>query len=190
MRKSNILYLFVLMVALVSCNGKVSKIDPATYAEYQKRGDEITNLAQATLLAHVGSAIQKGGTEYAVEFCNLQASAIVDSLNAVNNCTISRLSEKNRNPENNLGNSSDITIAEIMSNGSLKDTLLSAENTLTYYKPIRTGLAACLKCHGDPQTDINATTLAKIEELYPNDLATGYQLNDFRGVWKVEFALR
>ncbi|MBN2635616.1 MAG: DUF3365 domain-containing protein [Prolixibacteraceae bacterium] len=190
MRKSCILYLFFLVAILVSCNGKASKIDPETYSEYQKRGDEVTNLAQATLLANVGSAIQKGGTEYAVEFCNLQASTIVDSLNSVNNCTISRLSEKNRNPENNLENSSDFTIAKMMSTGAVKDTLIFAKNMLIYYKPIRTGLDACLKCHGDPQTDINEHTLTKIKNLYPNDLATGYQLNDFRGIWKVEFALR
>lgn len=190
MKKSYILYLFFLLVLLVSCNQKVSKIDPDTYSEYQKRGDEVTNLTQATLLANVGDAIQKGGTEYAVEFCNLQASTIVDSLNSLNNCTISRLSEKNRNSENKLENSSDFTIAEMMRTSAVKDTLIFAGNTLIYYKPIRTGLSACLKCHGDPQTDIDEHTLTKIKNLYPNDLATGYQLNDFRGIWKVEFALR
>jgi cytochrome c553 len=60
-------------------------------------------------------------------------------------------------------------------------------NDLVYYKPIRTGMPACLKCHGNTETDINAATKAKLNELYPNDLATGYKLNDFRGLWKVEF---
>ena len=176
-------------VTIVSCNTPNTKIDSSTYSEFMNKGDEITNLAQATLLANVGKAIQTGGTVYAVEFCNLNASSIVDSLNVVNNCIISRVSEKNRNPENNLKNETEATIIKLMSEGNTKDTLISSENTLTYFKPIRTGLAACLKCHGNPGIDIDVATIQKINQLYPNDRATGYQLNDFRGMWKVKFSV-
>ena len=48
-------------------------------------------------------------------------------------------------------------------------------------------MPACLKCHGTPEKDIDAATLEKLNLLYPEDLATAYQLNDFRGLWKVEF---
>jgi hypothetical protein len=36
-------------------------------------------------------------------------------------------------------------------------------------------------------TQIAPGTMNVIRELYPNDLATGYALNDFRGVWKITF---
>jgi len=49
-------------------------------------------------------------------------------------------------------------------------------------------MPACLKCHGNIETDINVSTRNKLTELYPNDLATGYKLNEFRGLWKVEFS--
>jgi cytochrome c553 len=58
-----------------------------------------------------------------------------------------------------------------------------------YYKPIRIVMPACLKCHGVPGTDIDSVTIQKLQSLYPADLATGYRLNDFRGLWKVEFKM-
>lgn len=180
-------YLMLIIVAifLYSCN---SKIDSETYSQYQKRGGEISNLAQSVLLANVGQAIQKGGPVYAVEFCNLQASTIIDSLNTVNNCVISRVSEKNRNPENNLKTSSDKNLWALFAAGTAKDTIVQEHKKLVYYKPIKIALPACLKCHGESGSDIDSATSEKLQNLYPADLATGYKLNDFRGLWKIEFS--
>ena len=172
------------LLVLFSCN---SKINPETYAEYQKKGNEISGLAQSTLLMNVGKAIQQGGPENAVEFCNLNAAPIVEKLNAAHNCTISRISDKNRNPQNNITQASEKQLWEIFQNQQRTDTLLKTKNGLVYYKPIKIALPACLNCHGNPETDINAATLEKLSELYPEDLATGYKLNDFRGLWKIEF---
>jgi hypothetical protein len=47
-------------------------------------------------------------------------------------------------------------------------------------------MSACLKCHGGPE-DIGQTTFDIIKNNYPNDLAFGYSLGDYRGAWKVEF---
>ena len=163
------------------------KLDKETYKKYQNSGQEITANVQAVLLSNVGKAIQTGGTEYAVEFCNLEASSIVDSLNGVFGCNISRVSAQNRNPLNALSTVQEKLMWELFANEQLADTVLQSGNDLVYYKPIRTGMPACLKCHGNPETDINAATKQKLEQLYPNDLATSYQLNDFRGLWKVEF---
>ncbi|WP_319230999.1 DUF3365 domain-containing protein [Draconibacterium orientale] len=163
------------------------KLDKETYKKYEISGQEITANVQAVLLSNVGKAIQTGGPEYAVEFCNLEANSIVDSLNGVFDCDISRVSAKNRNPQNALSTGQEKQMWELFANEQLADTVLRNGNDLVYYKPIRTGMPACLKCHGNTQTDINAATKAKLNELYPNDLATGYKLNDFRGLWKVEF---
>ena len=133
--------------------------------------------------------MQKGGAVYAVEFCNLQASTIVDSLNVENNCVISRISERNRNPENNLKTSADKNLWAIFAAGEVKDTIIREHKKLVYYKPIKIALPACLKCHGQPGSDIDLTTSEKLRNLYPADLATGYRLNDFRGLWKIEFSV-
>jgi hypothetical protein len=182
--KQNYFLIAVFAILMISCK---SKIDNETYSEFQKKGNETATLAQSVLLANVGQAIQKGGAEYAVEFCNLKASAIVDSLNHANNCLISRVSAKNRNPGNNLNTETDKILWAIFESGTLNDTVIHESKTLVYYKTIKTSLPACLKCHGFPGSDIDSTTTVKLKTLYPDDLATGYKLNDFRGLWKIEF---
>ena len=176
----------LICIALISCN---TKIDNITYSSTQVKGNEVTNLTQATLLANVGQAIQKGGPQYAVEFCNLNATSIIDSLNQVNKCKISRVTDKNRNPKAQL-NSEEKELWEVFKKGNLSDTIILNNKKMVYYKPIKTALPACLKCHGNTETDINQATWQKLKALYPNDLATGYKLNDLRGLWKVEFESR
>jgi hypothetical protein len=131
----------------------------------------------------------KGGPVYAMEFCNAQASSIIDSLNGVNNCTISRVSAKNRNQNNHLKDNRETEIWHWFANNLQADTLIRHNKNLVYYKPITIALPACLKCHGNPGAEINPATLGKLKKLYPNDLATGYKLNDFRGLWKIEFKI-
>ncbi|MBT3382631.1 MAG: DUF3365 domain-containing protein [Prolixibacteraceae bacterium] len=188
--KRSYFYLFAGIILLVSCNQNSSKIDLESYVEFQKKGTEISQIAQSTLLVNVGKAIQKGGPEHAVEFCNLQASSIVDSLNNANNCVISRVSIKNRNPENGLKDKQDKELWTLFQNNLLSDTLVHVKQKLVYYKPIKIGMPACLKCHGNPETEINSASSEKLKTLYPNDLAVGYKLNDFRGLWKIEFEIK
>ncbi len=184
--KQNYFLIAVSAILLLSCK---SKIDNATYSEILKKGNETATLAQSVLLANVGQAMQTGGSVYAVEFCNLKASIIVDSLNSANNCVISRISAKNRNLENGLKTNSDQILWSIFETGILNDTIIQGNKKLIYYKPIKTALPACLKCHGDLGSDIDSATSEKLKNLYPADLATGYKLNDFRGLWKIEFSV-
>ena len=69
----------------------------------------------------------------------------------------------------------------------LESKIFVLEDSIEFYKPIFLGMDACLKCHGAPGTQIAEETLKKIKEHYPEDLATGFELNDFRGAWKVTF---
>jgi len=105
--------------------------------EFQKRCNETTILAQSVLLANVGEAMQTGGSVYAVEFCNLKASTIVDSLIIANNCNISRISAKNRNPENVLKTKTDQILWSVFEKGILSDTIIQENNKLIYYKQIK-----------------------------------------------------
>jgi hypothetical protein len=184
---------FLFLSLLFSCNSNQSqKIDTETYSEHTEKGNTISNLAQGVLLANVSSAMQKGGPEYAIEFCNLEASSLIDSLSAANNCNISRVSAKNRNPGNALGDEQEKALWNLyekkLQSGTAADTLILNDDALAYYKPIKTAMPACLNCHGTPGSDIAPATLDKIQELYPNDKATGYNLNEFRGLWKITFS--
>ena len=181
---------FVLIAAHIfffSCNQSSSKIDPKTYLEFQSRGATVSNISQVALLTKVKKAMTKGGSVYALEFCNAQAYSIIDSLNSINNCTISRVSVKNRNPGNHLKGTHEEEIWQWFRNNLLSDTLIQHNESLIYFKPITIALPACLKCHGNQGSEISSATQEKIRVLYPNDMATGYKLRDFRGLWKIEF---
>ncbi len=173
-----------LLMLIFSCS---TKIDSVVYSEVQKNGNEIAGNVQSTLLKNVGMAIQKGGPQYAVEFCNLEASSIIDSLNQQFDCKISRVSEKNRNPNAGLTSAYEKELWQIFQKGELTDTIIQSNANLVFYKPIKIGMPACLKCHGNPESEIDDATRQRLKDLYPTDLATGYKLNDFRGLWKIEF---
>lgn len=193
MRTANSCLLILFVSVIISCNSnQKEKISPEVYSEYTQMGNYISGKAQGVLLANVSSAMQKGGPEYAIEFCNLQASSLIDSLSDANSCAISRVSAKNRNPGNALKNKKEKQLwnhyAEKLKSGNASDTLLRIEDALVYYKPIKTAMPACLNCHGVPGEHIQTATFQKIQELYPNDKATGYDLNEFRGMWKIAFS--
>lgn len=185
---------FLLLSVLFSCNSKQDrqKIAHETYAELTEKGNTISNQAQGVLLANVSKAMQQGGPTYAIEFCNLEVSDITDSLSNLYNCTISRVSAKNRNPDNALGGEWEKALwdayEEKLQSGNAGDTLILNNEVLVYYKPIKTAMPACLNCHGVPGSDIAPATLEKIQKLYPNDKATGYSMNEFRGLWRIAFS--
>jgi hypothetical protein len=166
--------------------------EQAVMEKYLKLGGEIATITQTELLKAVQGAISSGGPAYAVDYCNIEAMDIKDSLSTLNHCSIQRLSMKYRNP-------ADKPLTEIEMERLKSYEMLHGEGeTLTpsvyivgdqveYYQPIVIGSGACLLCHGDPATQISRETMDVIREHYPNDLATGYTMNDFRGVWKITF---
>ena len=195
MKTFNYLIVTVILLTFLSAcsnNKKQNEIPPETYDQVIKKGARISGEAQAVLLDNVSQAMQKGGPEYAIEFCNLQVSSITEDLSREHDAIIGRVSEKNRNPENNLKNDAEKKLwkhmARAVKAGNGHDTLLMMNNKLVFYRPIKTMMPACLECHGTPEEDILPSTLEKIQTLYPNDKATGYEMNEFRGLWKISFA--
>lgn len=191
----NLIFIFTVLALVSGCNGKSGNASlqnnheteaESNIAALQLSLDSIATEAQKVLLQNVAEAIKIGGTEYAVSFCNENAIPLLDSVSAIHNISIQRISNKNRNPNNYLKTAEDKNIFEAFSaNSSLKDSLVSVNNHYVYYKRINAAMPTCLKCHGNIKTDIEEKTLAKIQLLYPADKASGYALNDFRGLWKI-----
>jgi len=195
-------YTFFLSLWLLGACGGVTKQEKVASASqvkstavdinYLKVGDEITNTSQAALLKEISWALSKKGNEGAVGHCNLKAVALVDSLSDANQCEIRRVSDKYRNPNDKAQNTVETKALQIFLEKHSKQealkpfTLQEGENTY-YFKPIMLGMETCLSCHGIPQQDIQPATLTTIRRLYPNDLAVGYKLKDFRGMWVVKW---
>ena len=86
-------------------------------------------------MKNVSSAIEIGGTEYAVEFCNEKALSITDSLSSEFDLKLSRISNKTRNPNNAFKSTMDELVFEDFSkDADLMDSLIQQEEKITYYK--------------------------------------------------------
>lgn len=147
--------------------------------------DSVATVTQNTLLKNVSGAIGRGGPEYAVDFCNTRALPLTDSIAQGSNWTISRISDRNRNPFNAVMAEDQEVFNQFNEKATLMDTLVTTQDKVVYYKRINIGMPTCLMCHGNPQTDIAPKTMDAIWLRYPQDRATGYQLKDFRGLWKL-----
>lgn len=189
----------VLMIFTISSCGSGEKKqaiqnEESLKQEYLQKGEQIASQTQTELLKNVSFAMSKGGPEHAIGFCNVRALPIKDSLSRLHNCQISRISSKYRNPADKPQSEMEkdqLKLYELafQKGGSINPEVYFFDDRVEYYQAITIAMEACLKCHGDPATQITEGTLSKINTLYPNDLATGYALNDFRGAWKITFTL-
>lgn len=152
-------------------------------------GQTIAMKTKGVLGKNLLQAINTKGTGHALEFCSSKAIALMDSMAVSLNAKIKRVSDKNRNP-NNRANDAELAYIKAskaaLSEGKeiLPQLTTIGDKQIGYY-PIMTG-QMCLQCHGGKGKEIAPSTLDKIEHLYPQDLATGYQVNQLRGIWVVE----
>ncbi|NIT56907.1 MAG: DUF3365 domain-containing protein, partial [Aliifodinibius sp.] len=129
--------------------------------------------------------------QHALQFCNVQAIPLTDSLSKHHDVSIRRASHKPRNPYN-TADSLEIKvikqyIKKLKSGNELQPITYADENRITFHAPITITNALCLNCHGKVNEDISKENLATIQELYPNDQATGFSMGNLRGVWTIRF---
>ena len=156
-----------------------------------KKGNIIAQKSGLSLQKALKEAINEGGLEYAIEFCNIEALPITDSVSHAESVIIRRVAKKYRNPLNQT-DSVDIEIynsyMQDWQNGKPSMPMIKADenNHPVYYNPIYVG-ALCLNCHGEVGTNINPGLAGKIKELYPEDMATDFKLDQLRGMWAITF---
>lgn len=158
-------------------------------ANYTKMGSEMAMQTKAQLGSNLMAAINKSGAEGAVEFCHTRALPLTDSMAVALNAKIKRVSDRPRNPHNRANaeemdyiNQAKLQLAE--REKVIPNLQEQAGKAIAYY-PITTN-AMCLKCHGEPEIEVNMATLDVINALYPDDEAMGYGENELRGIWVVE----
>lgn len=157
---------------------------------YEDMGLEYAMSTKAILGKNLMGQIQKNGTEAAVDFCNVKAIPLTDSMANVHNASIKRVTDKPRN-SNNIANKEELRYlthfkSVIANNQEPEAIIIESEKDVSFYYPITTN-AMCLKCHGKPNTDVTPKTLLTLKDRYPNDFATGYGLNEVRGIWSIKF---
>jgi hypothetical protein len=166
--------------------------DGEIIAKAQEIGKEVTEASQNALSSALMEALKEKGLMGAIQYCNIQAMPIVDSLSQQYNARIGRTSLKTRNRANEPTSLEEQILEAYQhahdNNQALNDNvqLLSNEEIL-YTKPIVIGNAMCLNCHGTPGNELLAENYEELKKLYPNDEAIGYSVGDFRGIWSIRF---
>ncbi len=193
------IFLFTALFS-ISCNGDKSstreEIEDKTATEvpiqeevdYLKKGKGIAMQTKGSLGKYLIAALSTLGPEGALGFCNTKAIPITDSMAKELSASIKRVSDKPRNPSNQAKESELAYIKQCkewkVKGEILKPKLMDIDGKMVGYYPIITN-QMCMQCHGSKEKDINATTLANINKLYPKDKATGYKTNEIRGLFVV-----
>jgi hypothetical protein len=143
-----------------------------------------TKLLAMELQKALKNSIEKEGLEASVAACNVEAPVISKQLSQ-DGWTVGRTALKLRNSNNAPSDWEEQTLhyfSDQMAKGVAPASLersLTEDGRFYYMKAIPTG-GACLACHGGNITQSVAT---KIDGLYPEDQAKGFQLGELRGAF-------
>ncbi len=179
--------LLLISLAFASHGGQPTNVEMDAQATAKAA---IKNLAGA-LQAELKTAMQTGGPVAAIAVCNMQALPITAQVAAGHGLNLSRVSLKTRNPANAPNawqtdvlqdfekrraageDVNQLTWSETADGGGAKE--------FRFMKAIPTG-GVCLACHG---TALSPDISRVLNELYPDDQATGFSEGDIRGAFVV-----
>jgi mono/diheme cytochrome c family protein len=162
-------------------------VDPEDMS-YVDRGFQFAMSTKSVLGKNLKGKIKSEGTDGALEFCNLNAMPLIDSMSNELDVHIRRVSDKPRNQLNQADVEQLVIIDSFkafMEKGEeIAPTTTEKDDVVIGYYPIVTN-QMCLQCHGG-KDQIQASTMRLISEKYPADKAQGYAENQLRGIWVVE----
>lgn len=187
--------LLIVSLLLEACNDKNEdtrrevSLTEAERSDFKAKGMQLAGETQKVLGSNLMKAISEGGPVNALEFCNIKAYPLTDSMAAAFKAHISRVTDLPRNPENAANNSQlnyiNSSKQKLAAGNKIDPNLSVIDGKITGYYPIITN-QMCMQCHGSENGQIDKNTLEKLQELYPDDEATGYGVGELRGIWVVE----
>ena len=188
----------LMALVLTSCQAPSVSDTESTVVEYSQMekdsmvmlGKDLAMKTKGILGSNLIPTLTKYGADSALTFCNLEAIPLTDSASGLLGATIYRVSDQPRNPDNRaVDDALEFILAGkeiVASGGEVKPALhINNDGSWRGFYPIMTN-AMCLNCHGTPETEVSASTLALIAEHYPEDEALGYADAQLRGIFVVE----
>ena len=152
---------------------------------------EATAAFAGALKAELMSAMQSGGPLEAIEVCNTRAPLIAEAVSLEKGMEVSRVSLRNRNHANAPNEWQRAVLEEFDARKQAGEDPASIDwqdvarldrgMEYRFMKAIPTG-GLCLQCHGEV---LDPAIAGRIEELYPEDRATGFKAGDLRGAFVV-----
>ena len=165
-------------------------------SQHKMEAKKITGEFFKELKGELGKGMKAGGPVAAIDRCNLKAPGIALKHSRAAGWEVGRTSLKLRNPANTPDAWEKKVLhqfGERRANGEGPDTLAYAEvvkeNGDEYFRFMK-GIVMppekkmpCLKCHGE---NLNSKVSARLNQLYPNDNATGYKAGQVRGAFTLK----
>lgn len=169
-------------LAVESANWEVKRIMPADLLRATRwAGDSLTRTAERELRAVLAQKLEEGGIAAALPYCHPEQLPLTDSLAKVLQATLRRVSSRPRN----LANLATLSAAELNPTDTTRRVARPGAEEFTYQRPLVLQDQLCLRCHGTVGQDVAAADYALIKKQFPQDQATGYQLGQTMGVWRV-----
>ena len=163
---------------------------PASQTDVDAAKMAVKSFAGA-LKTELTTVMQVAGPVAAIDVCNTRARPIADLVSEEKGMQLSRVSLKNRNPDNAPNDWQQAVLLDFEAqkdSGKSISGLAWSETAETeqgrefrFMKAIPTG-GVCLVCHGSA---ISPEVEQKLAELYPHDKATGFKEGDIRGAFVV-----
>ena len=186
----------IMFLFLMACQPKTENHEEAVKSQennidYLSLGQQYAQTAQKKLGSNLKQAMQESGPVGALHFCHEQAVPLTQSVVAGDLLDLKRVSDKNRNPDNTPNE------PQLKYIKQAKSQLAEGQNPSAVVREVNDQMVAyypivsqpgCLQCHGSPKTDIAPDTLQAIRERYPDDKATGFDVNQLRGIWVITMA--
>jgi len=112
--------------------------------------------------------------------CSSMAIEMVNDYNKqISGTKLRRTALKYRNLKNKPDRADRMVMDEFVEKKSFKPMVIEVGNQYRVYKPLKVK-QSCLLCHG-ARNDISTELVKMIDRTYPKDMATGFQLGEFRG---------
>ena len=174
------------MVLALQVNAQ-TEVDKSEIQAAVKEAKTITKAFGGALKKELKKAMKAGGPINAIEVCNTEAMPITKQAAIEHNALVTRVSLKNRNPDNAPNEWQKLVLEDFDARASKGEDIKKmayknvveedGKKTLRFMKAVPAE-GACLTCHG---TKIVTKVQAKLTELYPDDKATGYTEGQVRG---------
>ena len=163
----------------------------ADLKQHAQKSKVVVKEFMTQLKGELQTAMKAGGPVNAINVCKEKAPAIAKNLSDKYGWEVSRTSLKTRNSSN----APDAWETKVLNDFETRKTKGEAVKPMAHFevvdndgkksfrfmKAIPTG-EVCLKCHGG---NIAPPIKAKLQELYPDDKATGFKLGDIRGAFSI-----
>jgi len=159
-------------------------------AVYLGKGKQIAAVTFTALSQQLQKAVKEGGIPNAIQYCNLAAYQITDSLSQVHQAVIRRTSLKNRNSKNKATELEQIVLADFgkkAADGQALEPIVKPLDgqKIAFYAPIKLN-DFCLNCHGKLGETLTDENYQLIKKHYPDDKVIGYASGELRGMWSIQ----